>query len=884
MNPLVRDLFHELADLSGTDRERIFSERRIAPELRAEVESLLGFDSAKAKSLTDCVSDAAQGALGSEEARTLSDCGPYRLVRLLGSGGMGAVYLAERTDGEIRQQAAVKLLRSGVDRPAWRDRFLRTRQLLADLNHPSIARLLDAGHTGDGRPYLVMEYVDGVPIDAYAAGLDLRDQLMLFQRVCDGVSHAHRHLIIHRDLKPSNILVDASGQPKLLDFGIAKLLNTDEDATKTVERLLTPYYASPEQLRGSNQTTATDIYSLGAVLYKLLTGRSPHESESGGQTSQAIEVMTGAKDIPPPSRLNPALPGDIDSILRKALRHEPEERYVSVEAFASDVRAFLEWRPVEARSGDAWYRTRKFLRRYWLPVSAGVLAVAALAVGFGVANHQRAIAQRRFNEVRQLSNKLFDIDRQVRQLPGGAKTRQLIVDTSLEYLRRLAADVQGDPDLALDVGTAYMRVGRVQGVPISANLGQIENAEQNLRIAEGLIGSVLAAQPANRTAFLRAAQIAHDRMILAQARRPVTEALPLARRSEEWLEKYLSAGKVDEAEKDQVVIVGMNVANWYVREELAEEAIRLLRRTIDIARATDQPHQAGAAHMVVARALRSTGDLDGALAASQEAVKLLEPPPGDKSVSRVLTYGLALVTQGDVLGEDHAVSLGRSEEAAKYFERGFRIAADLARQDADDSQSRFAVASRGIRLAGVLRHSDPSRALAIYDEALRRSAEIKNNPKARRDEARALAGSTFPLRQLGRSAEARRRLDAAFFRLRELKLYPAEQIAPGSEAGNALRALAEYEAGKGDIRRGIGIYEQLLAQILASKPKPESNLADAKDLSNIYQATARLHRRARQADAASAAEARRLELWEGWDRKLPNNSFVRRQLEAARVP
>ena len=878
MNHLVRLLFHELADLTRPERERVFAERQVAPELRAEVESLLGFDSAKADSYTDWVSRSAEETLGSDKGRELGDCGPYRLVRLLGSGGMGSVYLGQRTDGEIQQQVAVKLLRSGEDRPSWRDRFLRERQLLADLNHPSIARLLDAGHTSDGRPYLVMEYVDGVPIDTYAADLDLRHQLLLFLRVCEGVSHAHRHLIIHRDLKPSNILVDTSGQPKLLDFGIAKLLSATEDATQTVERLLTPHYASPEQLLGSNQTTATDIYSLGAVLYKLLTGRSPHEST--GQSPQAIEVIARAREIPPPSRLNPALPSDIDYILRKALRHEPEERYVSVEALANDVSAFLEWKPVQARSGDAWYRTRKFLRRYWLPVSAGVLAVTALAVGFGVANHQRAIAQRRFSDVRQLSNKLFDIDARVRRLPGGADTRQFIVDTSLEYLRRLAADAQGDPDLALDVGTAYMRVGRVQGIPISPNLGQAENAEQNLQIAERLIASVLAAQPANRTAFLRSAQIAHDRMILAQARRPDTEALPLAQQSEQWLEKYLSAGKVDEPEKAQVVVVGMNVANWYVRKERIDEGLRLLRRTIEIAKATNQWGQAGAAQIVVARALRSTGDLEGALAAIREGMSLLKPSgtvPGS-------AFELALVTQGEILGEDNAISLGHLREAAEYFERAFKIEGNFVRQDTNDAASRFAFAGDGIKLAAILRYSDPRRAVAIYDEALQRLAEIKNNPRARRYEVTALAGSTYPLRQIGSTAEARKRLDTAFSRLSELKLYPAEQVEPGSEPDKALRALAEYEAGMGDIRRGIEIYQELVHKIMASKPKPESKLDDAFNLSTIHAAMSALYRRSSQREQAAELDARRLELWRQWDRKLPNNSFVRRQLEAKRLP
>src|SRR5439155_64042 len=202
----------------------------------------------------------------------------YRLIRRLGSGGMGEVYLAERDDGEIQQQVAIKMLRAGADRPAWQERFLRERQLLSYLNHPSVARLFDAGHTESAQPYLVMEYVEGVPIDVSAEGKSLREQLTLFLKICEGVAHAHRHLIIHRDLKPSNILVDPSGQPKLLDFGIAKLLDETSDQTKTVERLLTPGYASPDQMRGGIQTTATDVYSLGAVLDKMLTGRSPHES------------------------------------------------------------------------------------------------------------------------------------------------------------------------------------------------------------------------------------------------------------------------------------------------------------------------------------------------------------------------------------------------------------------------------------------------------------------------------------------------------------------------------------------------------------------------------------------------------------------------------
>jgi tetratricopeptide (TPR) repeat protein len=317
---------------------------------------------------------------------------------------------------------------------------------------------------------------------------------------------------------------------------------------------------------------------------------------------------------------------------------------------------------------------------------------------------------------------------------------------------------------------------------------------------------------------------------------------------------------------------------------MVDDALRLLRHTIEVARATRQPEHAINAHIIIARTLRSTGDLDGALAAIREGESLLESPPLAGLTGWEGAFGVALVTQGEILGEDNAVSLGRSQEAAKYFERGYRLAADRAQRDPDDALSRFAVSIGGIRLAGILRHSDPRRALAIYDEVLRRLAEVKNNSRARRDEVRALARSTYPLRQIGRSIEARARLDAAFSRLRELKLYPAEQVTPGSEADNALTALAEYEAGRGRVLQGIETYQQLLDRVMASKPKPESNLWDAFDLSNIYAALAVLYRRARQTEAAIAVEARRQELWRHWDRKLPNNSFVLRQIAGKSIP
>ena len=880
MRDKVVELFYQLADFSLEERTRYLAAREIDAETRKEVEALLAFDSFDSAPLLRNIGIAADSAVSRLDP-TGRRCGPYRLVRPIGHGGMGVVYFAERVDGEVTQRAAVKLLQPGFQ-DAQRERFLHEREILAALSHPNIAHLLDAGHLDDGQPFLAMEYIEGKAIDVAVAGLGLRQILQLFLKVCAAVAYLHRNLVVHRDLKPSNIVVTESGEPKLLDFGIAKILDLATDSTMTGVRMLTPDFASPEQLVGGRASTPSDVYSLAAVLYYLLTNRPPREftSESGPALAAAIATQ----EVTRPSKYLPALKGDLDFILRKALRNEPQERYSTVEQFAEDIEAFLESRPIRARKGELAYRAGKLARRHWLPLTFAALAVFGLLVSLFVLNRERAMAQRRFNEVRQLSNKLFDIDRQVLGLPGSSKVRQLIVDTSLNYLRQLAADARSDPDLALEVGAAYLRVGRVQGVPIAPNLGQVENAEQNLRIADNLVRSVLVSQPKNRTAFIRLAQIAHDRMVLAQARRPDTEALPLARQSEEWLEKYLASGPIEKPEEMQVTIVGMNVANWYVHKDQTEAGLRLLRRTIEIAKATRQTDKVGGAQIVMARALRSAGDLDGALAAIREGVFTLDPPPGEKTPGLLLAYALALSTQGEILGQDGTPNLGRPREAAEYFERSLNIAADLVRQDPNDAFSRMSFSGKGTRLASVVSQWDPHRAIALYDEVLARLAEVKNNSRARREEVRALAGSAAPLRRTGNAAEARKRLDAAFALLRDLKLYPADQVELGSEPDDTLRASAEQEAAGGNVPQGIEIYQQLRFRIMASQPKPDSDLSDAASLSGIEAALAALHRKAGQLDSARQVEARRLDLWRRWDRKLPNNPFVQHELAAQRPP
>src|SRR4051812_8424651 len=380
MQTEVRTLFGELSDLSRQERDRYYAEHSITEGLRRELESLLEFDTGTP---IESVVHEAVGLVFQESIAEGEYCGPFQLLRQVGRGGMGVVYLAERVDGEVRQRVAVKLLRSSLDSSDAQQRFLQERQILASLAHPNIARMIDAGRRVDGRPYLAMEYVDGQPIDEHCRDLSTRKKVAIVATICDAIASAHQKLVVHRDLKPGNILVDSAGNPRVLDFGIAKLMD-DSEETATVERRLTPEYASPEQIAGAAATTATDIYSLGAVLYKLLTDAPPIR-----------------RNPPAPSRSAGAGDRDLDAIVLKALRAEPGERYATADKFAEDLRAWLRHRPVAARQGERWYAARRQLRRYWLPVAAGTVATAGLVGGLMLARAERDLGRQRVGGVGQ---------------------------------------------------------------------------------------------------------------------------------------------------------------------------------------------------------------------------------------------------------------------------------------------------------------------------------------------------------------------------------------------------------------------------------------------------------------------------------------------------
>jgi eukaryotic-like serine/threonine-protein kinase len=479
--------------------------------------------------------------------------GHYRLVKRLGEGGMGVVYLGVRTD-EFRHRAAVKLVRFAMDAPEVRGRFQAERQMLATLSHPNIVALLDAGATEDHLPYLVMEYVEGTPLDRYCAErrLGVPERLALFLQVCAAVEYAHRNLVVHCDLKPSNILVTAEGTPKLLDFGVAKLLGERpaDAAYMTVgRRPFTPQYASPEQLLGKPVTTSADIYSLGVILFELLTGSWPYRLDTRSEADMVSAVCF--HEAQKPSACAPSvtrvLEGDLDAIALKALRKEPENRYGSVEQLAADLRAWQEGRPVGARKGGFRYQARKFVARNRLAVAAAavlLLAIAGGVVGIAwegrVAIAARARAERRFNDVRKLASfLLFDFHDAVAKLPGSTPVEEMLVRRSLEYLDSLAGEASGDPELELELAEAYLRLGDVQGNPYTPNLGDSPGAMASFKKALAMTDELARAAPGDPR-VMRTEGRAHQHIgdVLFQLRE-IKEATRHARQSAAAFEKLV---------------------------------------------------------------------------------------------------------------------------------------------------------------------------------------------------------------------------------------------------------------------------------------------------------------------------------------------------------
>ncbi len=547
--PKIKEILNDALEIVPEKRAAFLDSRNISGEMRREIESLISFE-AKADEMMgmSAVEFSKDFVDVCESSLVGKEIGVYRIIGELGRGGMGSVYLAERNDNKFEQRVALKLLKREMNTAELRRHFEQEREILASLNHPNIALLLDAGTTDDNIPFIAMEYIDGTPIDEFCNSneLGIKQRLELFRTVCSAVDHAHRNLVVHRDLKPSNVLVNKEGIPKLLDFGISKILsagyNDLENATITRLGVMTPSYASPEQLSKKGVSTSTDVYSLGVMLYELLSGHRPFENAEHDLHKIYEAVMH--KDPQPPSQLvskpgllseeqtkphsvveditqkdanatmksnnadtkkhtisisAAALRGDLDNIILKAIRKEPERRYLSAQNFSKDIGRYLKGLPIEARPNTFSYRAEKFIKRNKLSVGSAAIIAIAVSGGIGatlwqanVAHKERVRAEKRFSDVRKLANSyLFDVYPEVENLEGSLKAREKILSVALEYLDSLAAESSDDLDLQADLAKAYEKVGDVQGAintPTNADMkGGLESYAKARKLREEIL-------------------------------------------------------------------------------------------------------------------------------------------------------------------------------------------------------------------------------------------------------------------------------------------------------------------------------------------------------------------------------------------------------------
>jgi len=743
----IQNLFLQAVDLCPEERARFLDAACAGDaEMRREVESLLAYDGAGERPIAEALADTAQSLFESENV-TGARLGAWRVLQEIGRGGMGAVYLATRDDDQFQKRVAIKVVKRGMDTVELLSRFRRERQILANLDHPYIARLIDGGSTPEGRPFLVMEYVEGQPIDVYCheSGLDVAHRCRLFLRVCEAVSYAHRQLVVHRDLKPGNILVTADGEPKLLDFGVAKLLDTELDSgltAVTADRLLTPEYASPEQVRGQLVGTASDVYALGAILYELLTEVKAQRLDS--HTPAELERVICEREVQPPSRrlaagdarLRKRFSGDLDNIVLMAMRKEPERRYSSVDLLAEDVRRHLEGRTVAARRASFGYRFSKYVRRNRLWLAAASVVVLSMVGGtwaaLSEARHARIEQRRaeaRLSQMVELANRaLFDVHGSIERLPGATDARRQLVGTTLDYLEKLSKDAGNDERLRRALGAAYLRLGDLQGNPFAPNLGDTAGALKSYRKSAAFLDPLRRAHPDDATVQRLWLKTQTDlATVLDQigdsdgAARVLRDGLPAA----EALERLPGAG-VD-AEEIQ--------GEFYSRLALAtrddSEALRYARRYLDIVSslATRYPDRAdfvlndSDGHSLVGQILHAEGDSQGALKEFRQCVALREAlvkaHPNDVVYKRNLMIGYGHL--GDILGSPVAYNLGDSEGARAYYRKAVAIGEEISNADPHDSTAKFDLAV-GLQRFGMV--DVPASGAAESLAALQRSVRM----------------------------------------------------------------------------------------------------------------------------------------------------------------
>lgn len=753
----VKTIFHDALDLTAEERAAFLANACDGDDaLRREVEELL-FSDRQAGDFIASPLLVEMGVIENETSLIGKRVGQYEILEEIGRGGMGAVYLAFRSDDEYKKQVAIKLIKRGMDTDAILKRFRTERQIQANLEHTNIARLLDGGTTEDGLPYFVMEYVKGEPVTKYCErrNLNTNERLKLFRQVCSAIQYLHQNLVVHRDIKPSNIIVTNEGTPKLLDFGIAKLLQPDSfdstEATSSMLQMMTPEYASPEQLRGLPITTTTDVYSLGVVLYELLSGHRPHKTKSRSPQEIVHAILTEEparpsdvatrrrgdagtnrkeegekgrggegekKDFLRSVSLSSPLPfspsvlrGDLDNIVLKALRKEPARRYASVQEFSEDIRRHLEGLPVTARADTFTYRASKFIRRHRAGVAVAFLFVITLLSATAlttwqarVARRERARAEQRFNDVRKLTNSfLFEFNDSIEDLQGATPAREMMVKKALEYLDILASENANDASLQFELATAYTKVGEIQGNHSVSSLGDTAGSVKSYRKAIEILERLLKSDKAN-IQFQKSLAINYRAIAtLYEITGDAEQALTSNQAAKVLYENLIATDQNDVASKIQLAFCYKGIGDMVASKGNLEEALQDYRKTLEMSEAVlmSEPDNKDATvmMMVACDAIGSTlgnpnytnlGDTDGALSAYRKQLDV-----NTRLLNTNKTSLYFLTTQAYTLNIIGEVQSARSEwkDAIESYKQALAIQEVIAKSDTKNafSTSRLAI-------------------------------------------------------------------------------------------------------------------------------------------------------------------------------------------------
>lgn len=851
--------------------------------VRDEVISLLEYDQidygkTTGSVLEGAIKEALASIFSSQQATLpVQRVGPFELGRLLGSGGMGFVYEGHRADGQVQQRVAVKFVQvSPTAGETFREtayrRFVRERQMLASLRHPYIAALIDVGNTADGMPYAVIEQVDGVPIDTYCdTSLPSHgDRIRLLLKVCDAVQFAHRNLIVHRDIKPDNILVTADGIPKLIDFGLATGL--EDDATLTSNRAFTPGYASPEQSRGESATVASDVYGLGAVLYRLLTGVRPREIRSDSLVEMIRQISE--ENVTRPSAIKPELKGDLENILLKSLQLEPQRRYGSVPEFADDLNRYLEKRPVRASPDSVFYRSARFGRRHWMPLAATLTLIAFLTTATFVSMRQRELALRRAEQTRRVADKLlFEVHDEIGGLVGGTKAREKLGEIAVEYLEGLDRDYGREPELAWDLVNAYARLGESRG-GAAASVGATSSGLY-LALKSLELGAVVENASPSTERLRRLFEIYVGLVpIFQEAHRPADQLRVIER-----LERL--SPKLGALSQAQTFI---EVARYHETEKSMSEAaasfgdaLAILRKlSQDMTPAADIEMHLTSTLVGYGRSQARAGDFSGAVASLNEAIhrsaSATDANPSTAKCARQLYWSHLIL--GDVYAGPMRFNLGQQAEAAEHYKCARDIAGRLVKLDPANDVAKLDLARAYSREGGALAASQPEQALALLSRSHSLLQETSaENHSALRSRLDCLTASVEPLVRLGNFDRARLHIAEARRLLEEMETAGVEADRTG-----VLRAEEIWLHATGQRREALVKAQQHLALLpLNTSPFLGDNFETVELLERIGNYAAGLDDK-----ASHAARQRLVRIWEDLERANPKSAFVRARLERAR--